>query len=74
MKALVYYQATASFAVEVEVPEDWDREEFGDEREVARDLADREADYPTLCWHCSKKLDLSDFDLDDTDGGVVFLD
>jgi hypothetical protein len=71
MKALVYYKATVSFPVEVEVPDDWDREEFTDAKEVACDLADREVDYPTLCYHCSRRLDLSDFEIDDE---VDFID
>lgn len=74
-KAVVYYQAIASVPVEVEVPDDFDEnaEEMSRE-DKARELAEGIADMPvTLCWHCSSRIDLGDFEPDDSPHGVEFL-
>jgi len=70
MLKTVYYTTTASYGIDVEVPDDTPEDEIND---VARDLAEDkrcEEAPPTLCYHCSK-LDLGEFEQDDSEYGVM---
>lgn len=63
MKMVVYYETTASFPIEVDVPDDTAAEDI---EAVAYDLADtiRDEHGPTgsLCHHCAVKIDIGDFE------------
>jgi hypothetical protein len=69
-RVTVYYQATAESRVTVEVPDDWDRDEFDTIEEVARELAHEEFIPPLLCYHCSLYMDLGGWEQDESDKGV----
>jgi hypothetical protein len=57
----VAYKATAWVTVYVEAE---------DEAE-ASDLADAEFSPPSLCYHCSSKIDLSDFEAEQGEYGIT---
>ncbi|HEY9411087.1 MAG TPA: hypothetical protein VIP77_16020 [Jiangellaceae bacterium] len=70
MKRYVQYLATASFVIEVDVPEDTPADQV---TAKARELADEkcpEVEPGSLCWQCARDWDLSDAEQDTSEDGV----
>lgn len=70
MKATVYYNATATFGIKVEIPDDTPE---GDRAAAARMLTEgayNEQAPSGLCHHCAGDYDLGEFEEDASEHGV----